>query len=246
MFRILRNRRARQTHGLTKPIAREVTYTADVGGRQAEMVRSRFMADWLGQLDIAPRVILDLGSYDGGDSRRLAQAFPDCRVIAVEADPTRLEIVRANLEGTAVEVVNAAVCESDGPVPWFAARIDGAVHAQGSVFRHSDRYRKSYPFVKQEAEAAEVPGRRFDSLMAELGVAAVDLLHMDIEGAEGIVLRSMGAVRPALIYMEWRDHFFEGAETAAERAALMDGLGYALLLDLGEDRLYLRGDLAGG
>jgi len=88
--------------------------------------------------------------------------------------------------------------------------------------------------------ATQVEGRRFDTLCAQLGITAIDLLHMDIEGAEAAVLSSLGSVRPTLIYMEFSKGYFAGAPDGRETHRRLTELGYRMVLDLSSDRLYLR------
>ena len=226
-------------NGLRSAPLRERLYpvkTAD--GRTLELQHSRFNLDWPAQLGINPRLIVELGAYDGGDAWRFRHRYPQARVVTVEADPDRIVAVRSALEGTGAEVHNFAACDTDGPVEWYPAAIDGTPQAQGSIFRHTEAYRRRFPFVDQAEDPVTVEGRRFDSFCAAAGLGAIDLLHMDIEGAEVSVLRSMGDLRPRLIYLEWREGSFVGHQEAAEAAALLGRMGYHLVADLGDDRLY--------
>lgn len=224
--------------GLKSPPLRERMYDVSAGGRVHSVQHSRFNLNWLPEAGITPRVLIDLGSFDGGDAWRMKSTFPAARVITVEADPDRIGIVRATLQDSDVEIHNFAACDSDGPVEWFTATIDGDTNAQGSMYRHSDAYRKRFDFVKQADTPISVPGKRFDTFCAETGVTHIDLLHMDIEGAELSVLRSMGDLRPRLIYLEWRENAFKGHEGTASAQTLLDRMGYRLLGNLGDDRLY--------
>jgi FkbM family methyltransferase len=225
--------------GLRAPPLREavVAMTTPAGPRR--LVRSAFNPAWLAEAGVVPRVIVDLGAFDGGDALRLAAAFPAARVVTVEADPTRHALVVATLAGTAVEVVQAAACDRDGPVAWFVARVGGAVDSQGSLYRRTAAAGRMHRFVQQADTTVSVPGLRFDTLMNRLGIAAVDLLHMDIEGAEAAVVRSLGPHRPAMIFTESRSGYFENGNAATELHARLVGLGYRRAMRLGVDALYL-------
>lgn len=214
------------------------SYTIDVEGEPVTLYHSPFNLDWITELGLDVRCILELGSYDGGDAYRFRRAFPDARVITVEADPTRHDIVKRNLSGQEIEVVNCAACATDGDVDWYVATIDGAPHAQGSMFRHSESYQRKFPQVQQAATPTKVPGRRFDTLARELSAESIDLLYMDIEGAEHNVLQSLGNIRPRLIYLEWRRDYFEGAGSSAETERLLAEMGYQLILLKKSDRMY--------
>ena len=201
-------------------------------GGTRRLYHSRFNPAWFEELGIVPSVIVDLGSFDGGDAFRFSRAFPDCRVVTVEADPQRFALVSGNLAGERVEVLNYAACATDGPT------IGGEVFGQGSIYAHTDTYRSRFSHVTQQA-TTQVEGRRFETLCAGLGITAVDLLHMDIEGAEAAVLSSLGAIRPTLVYMEFSEGFFAGAPDGRATHRRLEELGYRMVLDLSSDRLYL-------
>lgn len=238
MFRKLRLRLRLLRQGLYSKPLKEATYQAQVGDRQLELCHSRFNPKWLRELGITPTTIVDLGSFDGGDAVRFSTFFPSSRVVTVEADPERFPLVQNNLSGSQIEVEHIAVCEQDGPIAWYSSTIDGEVNAQGSIYAHTEDYRQTFSFVKQVDKPQTVEGTRLDSLCKRLAITHVDLLHMDIEGAEYSVLRGMGAIRPQTIFLETFDNRFVGGATVADTDRLLMELGYCLVLDLGTDRLY--------
>lgn len=240
MLAKLTSRLRMRLSGLKSPPLRERPYDISVGGSVHSVQHSRFNMNWLSEAGITPRVLIDLGAFDGGDAWRMKNTFPTARVVTVEADPDRIDIVRATLQDSDVEIHNFAACDQDGPVEWFTATIDGDTNAQGSMYRHSDAYQKRFTFVKQAETPITVDGKRFDTFCAEAGLSDIDLLHMDIEGAELSVLRSMGAIRPTLIFLEWREDAFKGHDGTASAQTLLDQMGYRLLGNLGNDRLYRR------
>src|SRR5215831_5120743 len=104
---------------------------------ERRLYHSRFNMAWLDEFRISPKVIFDVGSYDGGDSIRFKHRFPDARVIAFEADPERYAVVSANVAPFGIACVNAAVCDRDEPVPWYSSH-DARFHSsktgsQGSM-----------------------------------------------------------------------------------------------------------------
>jgi FkbM family methyltransferase len=58
--------------------------------------------------------------------------------------------------------------------------------------------------VDPDSEALEVPLRRLDSILAEAGIDRVDVVKIDVEGAEVAVVRGMldGGVRPTVCVVE--------------------------------------------
>lgn len=225
-------------YGLRSKSIGDGSYSIPIQGEEVTLYHSSFNLDWLGELGLDVTTIVELGSYDGGDAYRFKKAYPDARVITVEADPTRYEIVQKNLEGQGIEIVNYAACATDGNVDWFVSTIDGEAQAQGSMYRHSEKYQKKFPQVQQARTPLKVPGRRFDTLAKELSLTEVDFLYMDIEGAEHNVLKSLGKIRPRVIYLEWRPDYFQDSKCAEETEALLAQKGYRLVLMKKSDRMY--------
>jgi FkbM family methyltransferase len=130
---------------------------------------------------------VDVGAHWGYFSLLAADAAgPAGRIVAVEADPRIHRTLARNfaLNGLAnAEAVHAAAAAEAGVLAldgfdegqdnWGVSRVAGVAGSAGARF--------------------EVPARPVDALLDERGVGAVDLLKMDIEGAEGLALRGMAA-----------------------------------------------------
>jgi FkbM family methyltransferase len=118
--------------------------------------------------------ILDCGANIGLASLFFKRRFPAARITAYEADPALFAIARANLaaNGAAdVDVVNAAVWTAAGRVTFRAEGTDSGMidGLAGGV----------------AGPAVEVPSLRLRDILA---AGPLDLLKLDIEGAEDAVL----------------------------------------------------------
>ena len=225
--------------GITATPLREGEYDTEIEGAPIRLSHSGFNTKWFSQLNIEPKVVLELGSFDGGDALRFARAFPNARIVTVEADPVRVEVVIKNLAHTHAEVVNNAVCLKDGPIDWYTSKIDGKVDGQGSLYQHSDEYKEKFPHIEQTTESVTVDGLRFDRLCELNNIDEIDFMHMDIEGAEFDALSSMGNIRPKLIFMEMLPNYFEKVEGGKAIEKLLASFGYTLVARLSQDRLYI-------
>lgn len=112
-------------------------------------------------------VVVDLGANIGEFSRIVAQNF-HCRCIAVEPNPSMFEKIRA-LSG--VESAWTAVGDCEGQIdlhlsdnPEASTTLNGSLDANGKKVR--------------------VPVRTLENLLKEFGLSHVDLIKVDIEGAE--------------------------------------------------------------
>ncbi len=136
-------------------------------------------------------------------------------------------------------MIHSAACDKDEPIDWFSAEIKGVTEGQGSIYQHSDFYKKTFPFVNQAETPSQLPGSRLDTLCAGLVITTIDLLHIDIEGAEFVALSGMGDLRPKMIFLEVQKKYFKSGVDIKDTEPLLAHLGYELALNLGIDRVYL-------
>ncbi len=208
-------------------------------GPNGSLAASSFNTQWLSELGVDPSVIVDAGSYDGGDAYRFHREFPTARVIAIEAEPVRFAIVAKALVDTPVTVVNVAISDCDGEADWYSATHLGRIDAQGSLYRQTDRMSRRAPQVKQADTPVRATTIRLDTLCREHGIEQIDLLHMDIQGAEYAALKGLGLLTPRLIFLETTKKGWIGAGPPRDVDAFLTKRGYRLAVDLRNDKLYL-------
>lgn len=143
----------------------------------------------------AGMVFLDIGANVGYFSLLAAERVgPAGRVIAVEPNPTVVRQLQKNAQRnglTNITVVQAACSDSSAPRELYLA---GPSNTGKASF--SSENAQSRDFVKVEC----LPG---DELIAKLNPARLDLVKIDVEGAELHVLKgmaqSLSRLRPKLI-----------------------------------------------
>lgn len=216
-------------------------------GRRLDLYTSQFNPDWILELEIAPRHILDVGSYDAGDAIRFKKAFPLARVICFEPDPDRFDIVSFNATAFGIEAHQLALLDRAGFADLY--RSSAGVEAssgQGSIYRETAEYKKRHPHIVISEIPTSVRCTRVDLFCAENGIDDIDVAHIDVEGAEYEVLQGMGPIRPKLIFAETSADevpLWEGSKRPKELHRLLSRMGYLLGGDFGTDRLYIRSDL---
>jgi len=125
-----------------------------------------------------PTVILDLGSNVGASVHYFRGKYPDARIIAVEPDPHTAAKLRASMEGWAnMEVYSVAIARADGRRLFYPSQLSYAssLIKSRSVGRLIERV---------QPRPVEVTACSLDSLLDRLGLRWIDLLKIDIEGAE--------------------------------------------------------------
>jgi FkbM family methyltransferase len=157
-------------------------------------------------------LMVDVGANVGFHAVFAAQL--GARVVAVEPVPWTLDLLRANVwrHGADVEIVPAAASDGLGPV-----RLEmDAAHRSGAQISGS---------------GIEVRAATLDDLVPE---GEVDVLKLDVEGAEPLVLRGATAIlarSPVLAaVVEFRDEPHVGGESPEDVLAFYDSLGFELCL----------------
>jgi len=117
-----------------------------------------------------PRHVVDAGAYIGDTAAYFLSRFSTCSVAAIEADDESYELCHRNLTpyGSRARLVKAALWDSIGTVAFGGSQTGSRVGGG----------------------ARQVSTTTMTSLMSQLGWGFVDILKMDIEGAETVVLRS--------------------------------------------------------
>jgi FkbM family methyltransferase len=121
-------------------------------------------------------LVLDLGANVGYSSAYFLSSFPKCRVVAVEPDERNIAVCRFNLKpyGDRVVLLHGAV--------W--SECTGLSLSLGSGVGREWATRVTQP---SDPNAGDVPAWNVSSLIDMADVVEVDLLKVDIEGAERAV-----------------------------------------------------------
>ncbi len=118
--------------------------------------------------------------------------------------------------------------------PWAAAAEDGTLTLYPRV-RHNDKLSQTMytlaPDPQSEAHGIDVPAYTVATLMQKLGHAYVDLLKMDIEGAEYGVIDALLASehRPTQLLVEFHHrHKTIGKQATIDAVDALTAAGYAI------------------
>lgn len=151
--------------------------------------------------------IIDGGSYAGFAALALSDLFPESRILAIEPDPENFDLlVRNTASKPHIIPINAALMGETQTVTLFSPENGewafSAVPEVGSVKR------------------AEIPGLSVLDLMKKFKVPHVEVLKLDIEGAEKAIFDKskdwIGSV--TVIYAELHERLVPGTTRAYFRA----------------------------
>lgn len=171
-----------------------------------EIFLYRYYDQDLGQ----PATILDLGGYCGYTAVTFSARFPRARIAAVEPHPTNFAALTANikLNNLPVTAFQAAATVTDGPVELFLG--GGMTHGLA-------------PTHHSTGGSITVDGLSVPTILDRLGWDRIDLLKIDIEGAEEPLF---GAQQPWLAAVQTIIGEYHGSYGIPELRSDLEPLGF--------------------
>lgn len=180
-------------------------------------------------------VFVDVGSAQGYYSLPAAKA--GARVVAIDPDPVSHQSIQRNIE------INPDVKDR-------ITVIQAALGAEtGEMKLHFDSYGAHAPSLKKTVpglrQTVQVPVLTLDSLIANGEIPPPDVVKIDVEGAEGEVLKGMSETllspnKPKHLFIELHpNHLLLFETTEKEVLEMLESCGYTLqnCLQRGNQRL---------
>jgi FkbM family methyltransferase len=203
-----------------------------------------------------PLVIFDIGACEGEDSIRYARAFANACLYAFEPLPDNMRRLRKQLSDygmTRVEAFELALSDTDGTAvfhvssgapqgmqdapDWDYGNKSSSLLPPADVLQH-------YPWLKFQEEI-EVRTATLAKFCSMRGIDRIDLIHMDVQGAELRVLEGAGdllrAVRAVWLEIETVP-LYEGQPLADEVQRFMESQGFIKGKDTLADNPGISGD----
>jgi FkbM family methyltransferase len=175
-------------------------------------------------LPLAPKTIVDAGANIGMASIYFANTYPEAKIIAIEAEASNFAILAKNVKSyPAITPIHAALWNRDGEIS--VSVPDPATGAHGN-----------WGFVTHEGPGVKIRAITLRTLMKEMQIGGIDLLKVDIEGAEKEVFAAADWIdNIGCMMIELHDRFKPGCGEAVNSVAQ----GFAKL-ERGETTLYTR------
>lgn len=170
------------------------------------------------------RVFVDVGANVGALSLAVAVCRPDAQIVCIEADPEIAALLRRNVTDNGrsnVTTLNCLAGPIDDPQVSFY-RAPTAKYGMGSIGPQFN------------AEPVLLAQRPLDALLDELTLEQVEVVKLDIEGAEYGALqglsRRLTSPSPPVIVFEFADWAETriSAQTAGSAQEFLLSLGYSL------------------
>jgi FkbM family methyltransferase len=156
---------------------------------------------------IAPSVIVDAGANIGVTSVFYANRYPTARIFAIEPEKSNFDML----------VKNAAPYQNIVP-------IHGALWSKSTRLAVSDPEKYNHWGVRVSEEPSVVTTQAFTvaDLISQYGLAFIDILKLDIEGAETEVFETSDhwISKVGVLAVETHDRIKPGCSSAFEKAAI--------------------------
>lgn len=201
--------------------------------------------------------IFDVGACEGEDSIRYGRRFPNASLYAFEPLPENQRLAKANIERYSacnVELIGTALSDRSGetvlhvssgrPEDLFAGEDWNYGNKSSSLLQPASP-EPMYGWITF-CETALVATDTLDSFCERRGIRKIDFLHMDVQGAEHLVLVGASRMlsRTTAIWLEVTERaLYQGQHTRAEIKAFLTKHGFRLalevMLDIEGDQLYV-------
>jgi FkbM family methyltransferase len=149
--------------------------------------------------------IFDIGSCEGEDAIRYSRVFPRATVYAFEPRPDNIELIKKNLQSYAhgrIVVSETALSDIDGEAELYlsSGRPDNDVgekdwdfgNKSSSLLPPSEVEIKKHTAWLKFEKTLKVKMITLDRFVKENRIGTIDFAHIDVQGAELMVLRGAG------------------------------------------------------
>jgi FkbM family methyltransferase len=144
-----------------------------------------------------PLIIFDIGSRDCIQSIEFYKQFPNSKIYTFECNPNTLDICRKNIEkyNDRITLIEGAVCDYDGITKFYPINQQKTITTwedgnpgASSIFKSNGTYTLE-TYVQDEIITN---CHRLDSVMNKYIIPKVDIIWMNLQGAELLALKGLG------------------------------------------------------
>ena len=132
------------------------------------------------------KTIFDIGSRDGYQSVEFRNWFPNSKIVAFEANPYLIDYCKSVTNGHDIQIVQNAASDINGKVDFYACTN---VVGCSSLLEVNKMHPRSSEWNQ---EKITVDAIRIDDWCKNNNIDSIDLLWIDVQGAEKMVLNGIG------------------------------------------------------
>ncbi len=187
-------------------------------------------------------VIFDIGACEGEESVRYARLFPRARILSFEPLPANQTLVRANFERYGIataELLPIALSDRPGEATFHVSSGQPPAAFSGRDWNYGNKSSSLLPPAAaapmhgwiEFKEAIVVSTDTLDHVCAQRGIDRIDFVHLDVQGAEHLVLAGAARLLPHIsaLWLEVADReLYRGQKLRREMETLLRSHGFAL------------------
>jgi len=158
---------------------------------------------------------LDVGANIGLASIYFANKYPEATIVAIEPEESNFELLKKNVESYSnITPVQAALWDKNEDI----SLVDPGLDKCGFMTQEKDKKEKNTGDILSQKtnipECHQVRGMTVDKIMKDYNFAEVDILKIDIEGAEKEVFKDTSAWIGGVnsIIVELHEHMKSGCK----------------------------------
>ncbi len=193
----------------------------------------------------APLVIFDIGACEGEDSIRYGRHFPRARLFSFEPLPSNQKLIRTNFEKHQLknaELIPFALSNTAGMSVFHVSSGTPQNLFSGEQWNYGNKSSSLLPPAEttpmhgwiEFKESITVPTTTLASFCQERDIRQIDFIHMDVQGAELMVLKGAGPMlkNTTAIWLEVADRtFYQGQPLRHDIQQFMRDQGFRLIFE---------------
>ena len=193
-------------------------------------------------------VIVEIGAHFGEDSLRFAQTFPGLQLSCFEPDPRCTAAFKKYVNDPRIALYEVALSDTDGKATFYQSYESHNAPAPTKYDWIEEEFynlhelnnsgasslKKGYTLNKENP--IEVETMRFDKWYHSTAIKTIDLVWLDVQGAEREVIEGMGDTiqHVNLIWMEYGETQYEGALSRTETIELLKTKNFVAVSQLSD------------
>lgn len=131
-------------------------------------------------------VIFDVGAHTGGMSEIYRRLFPEAHIHAFEPTPSAIDILHATFAADGrFHLHPLALSDREGDIA-FHLNASGATN---SLLAPRNEVPPDWWELMEPRTTVKVPAKAVDGFCAEHDIARIDIMKIDVQGAESLVLK---------------------------------------------------------
>ncbi len=191
-------------------------------------------------------IIIEVGAHYGEDSIKFLNTFKDLKLYCFEPDPRNITVIKNYIKDTRLHLFEYALFNQDFSVlPFYQSyesKVKEFLFKKYAWIKRTDyikwrlnrsgasSLKQGHIFVK-DAPKIYVKTKRLDTWLTEQQILAVDLIWIDVQGAEKEVIEGFGKYKDNIKYLwtEYGETTYEGGLNRKQTIILLQKLNFGLI-----------------